>query len=74
MTTKTQKVFKEAIGLSPLDRAELLEGIFSSFDHPGRAGIDAAWAKEAESRLDAYERGVLKAGSAKDVFDRLDKR
>ena len=74
MTTKTQKVFKEAIRLSPLDRAALLEGIFSSFDRPGRSGIDAAWAREVEARLDAYESGALKAVPAKDVFGQVGKR
>ena len=43
-----------------------------SFDFPARK-IDQHWSKEAEERIDAYERGELRSSPAKDVFDRLDR-
>jgi len=36
MTVQTQQVLKKAIHLPPVERAELVEQILSSFDHPSR--------------------------------------
>ena len=55
MTTETQQVLEKAVGLPPIERAELVEGILASFDFPSRADIDAAWAREAEERIDAWQ-------------------
>ncbi len=74
MTTHAQQVLKEAVGLPPVERAELVEGILSSFDFPTRAAIDAAWAREAEHRIDAYERGEIAAISASRVFEKIEKK
>ena len=74
MTTHTQQVLEEAVGLPPIERAELVEGILSSFDFPARADIDAAWAREAEDRIDAYERGDIAAIPASKVFEKIEKK
>jgi putative addiction module component (TIGR02574 family) len=74
MTTQAQQVLEEAVGLPPIERAELVEGILSSFDFPARAAIDAAWAQEAEDRLDAYERGDIAAIPASKVFEKIEKK
>ncbi|SMP74254.1 addiction module protein [Desulfonatronum lacustre] len=74
MTTHAQLVLEKAVGLPPIERAELVEGILASFDFPARADIDAAWAREAEDRIDAYERGDIAAIPASLVFDRVEKK
>jgi len=61
MTSQSQKILQEALGLSPVERAELVEQILESFEFPARKDIDAAWAQEAEERIDAYERGEIKS-------------
>lgn len=38
-----------------------------------RNEIDAAWAIEAEDRIDAFERGELTAIPAEEVFDAIEK-
>jgi len=38
-----------------------------------RQEIDAAWAKEAEGRIDAYERGEIEAAPAEEVFNEIDR-
>lgn len=73
MKTQTQQVLEKAVGLPPMERAELVEGILSSFDFPARADIDAAWAQEAEDRIDAYDRGAIAAIPAAAVFEKIDK-
>ncbi len=60
-----------ATELSPAERAELVEGILSSFDLSPREGIDEAWAREAESRIDAFDRGEIASRPAALVFERI---
>jgi len=71
MTVQTQQVLEKAIHLPPVDRAELVERILSSFDRPNREEIDALWAKEAEDRIDAYDQGKIKAIPASRVFEKI---
>ena len=58
--TASDKILKEALTLKPAQKAELIEKLLSSLDKPDKE-IDELWAKEAESRIDAYERGKIKA-------------
>ncbi len=72
MTELSKKILAEALELSPIERAALVEELLSSFDFPARQEIDALWAKEVEDRIDAYERRELLASPAEAVFSRLD--
>jgi len=74
MTAQTQQVLEKAIHLPPVERAELVEQILSSFDFPPRAEIDALWAKEAEDRIDAYDQGKIKAIPASQVFNAINRQ
>ncbi len=65
----TNKVLKEALTLKPAEKAELIDKLLSSLDKPD-AQIDDLWAKEAENRIDAYERGEIKAVTLKRVLER----
>ena len=53
------KVLKEALTLKPAQKAELIDKLLSSLDKPDKI-IDEMWAKEAESRIDAYEKGKIR--------------
>ena len=74
MTVQTQQVLEKAIHLPPVEWAELVEQILSSFDHPSRKEIDALWAKEAEDRIDAYDQGKIKAIPASQVFEKINRQ
>ncbi len=74
MSVQKEEIFSKALSLSPIERAELIESLITSFDFPSRKVIDELWGKEAESRIDAYERGEIEAVSAKEVFDRIENR
>ena len=71
MTAKSAKVLEEALGLPPIDRAELVEHILKSFELKSNESIDRLWAREAEDRINAYDRNELSSSDAKDVFDRI---
>lgn len=64
-----KKILKQALTLKPAQKAELIDKLLSSLDQPDRE-IDELWAKEAESRIDAYERGKIKAVALEKVLEK----
>jgi len=74
MTPQSEQVLRDALELAPTDRAELVEQILASFEFPARKDIDATWAREAEARIDAYERGKIKTAPAEEVFSEIDRQ
>ena len=66
-----EEALAAALALPPVERAELVERILVSFEFPAPSGEDASWAREAEDRVAAYERGEMKAVPAEAVFRRL---
>jgi putative addiction module component (TIGR02574 family) len=73
MTARTEQVLSEALSLPPSERAQLAERLFSSLDI-SQEELDRLWAQEANSRIDAYDRGDIKAVSANDVFKNISRR
>ena len=71
MTENSQKIFANALNLTPIERAELVEQLLSSFEFPDRTSVNELWAKEAEDRIDAFEKNEIDAISAKDVFKQI---
>jgi putative addiction module component (TIGR02574 family) len=63
------RVLREAMTLRPAQKAELIDKLLSSLDKPD-AEIDELWAKEAESRLDAFEQGKIKAVELEKVLSK----
>lgn len=63
------KILKEALTLKPAEKAELIDKLLLSLDKPD-AEIDKLWAKEAEDRIEAYERGEIKAVALEKVLER----
>ena len=68
-----KQVLDETLKLPPTERAELIENLLTSFEFPSRKTIDDLWAKEVESRIDAFERGEINAVPAKEVFEKIEK-
>jgi len=71
MSKRGAEVLEEALSLPPDERAELAERLLTSLDASHDRRIDELWAQEAEDRLDAFERGEIKAVLAKEVFDTI---
>ena len=51
-----EALFKEALLLEPKERAEPIDKMLSSLAKLDTQ-IDALWAREADDRIEAYERG-----------------
>jgi len=71
MTVLVEHVFKAALDLQPVERTELIEKLFQSFDRSSSKRIDSAWAEEVESRFDAFDRGEFKELPEAEVFARI---
>jgi putative addiction module component (TIGR02574 family) len=69
-----EEILAKALELSPMERAELIENLLSSFEFPSRKEMDALWAQEAENRIDAFERGNIEAIPAKNIFEEIEKQ
>jgi putative addiction module component (TIGR02574 family) len=73
MTARAEQVLSEALSLPPSERAQLAERLFSSLDISQKE-LDRLWAQEADSRIDAYDRGDIKAVCASDVYKKIYQR
>ncbi len=60
-------ILKEAIQLEPTEKVKLVDQLITSLDKPDK-DMDKLWAIEAESRLEAYKQGKLKAISLEEVL------
>jgi putative addiction module component (TIGR02574 family) len=61
MSSGGAQVLGEALSLPPAERAELAKRLMSSLDQPSQEWIDLLWGGESEDRLDAFDRGEIKA-------------
>jgi putative addiction module component (TIGR02574 family) len=71
VTDLANSLFKEVLQLSPSDRAELIERLFTSFDSVLDEKIDAKWREEVEERVAAFDAGKISSDSADNVLKRL---
>ena len=53
MTAIAENIFKEAVQLNPIDRAELIQRLFCSFDKTSNRQIEENWKTEVEDRVSA---------------------
>ncbi len=73
MSDQATEVLREALSLSPAERAEIADRLRLSLDTPDRERVKALRAIEAEDRLNAFERGEIGSIPATLVFDQLER-
>ena len=74
MSATSEQILQQALALPPEERAVLLEQLLATFQGPTDPVLDELWANEAHDRLDAYDRGELKAVDAEDVIKHIDEQ
>jgi len=62
---------KEALKLSPFERAQLIDALWQSLDPVEQQAIDKAWTEESKDRLDAYRRGEVEALDGESALSEL---
>ena len=69
MTHAANSILNQALELTALERVDVAERLLSSLNHPDTI-IDAVWAKEADARIEAYNRGEIETVPAVEVFEK----
>ena len=69
MANTATSILNQALKLSASERVDVVEKLLSSLDIPD-TNIDTIWAKEADARIDAYDKGNIEAVSAAKVFEK----
>jgi putative addiction module component (TIGR02574 family) len=68
MSITLAEVEEQARRLEPEDRARLAEALLESLQTAPLAELQAAWGREIEERVAAYERGESEVFAAEEVF------
>jgi hypothetical protein len=70
MNDKIKILSQEARKLSPAERAILIDELIATLDRPDPS-LDALWAKEAEERLAACNRGEMAIFDVSEIITKL---
>jgi putative addiction module component (TIGR02574 family) len=62
-----KKILDEVLALPPNGKVELVDVLLASLDVPDKE-IDRLWQDEVENRIDAYQRGEIKALKIEEVL------
>lgn len=65
----SDEIIKKALSLPSVKKLELIDKLIKSLDIPDKE-IESLWAKEAEERIDAYEKGEIRMVSLEQVLEK----
>lgn len=71
MSADSKQILRDALALPPEELAALVEQLLATLQSPPDPKLDELWTREAEDRLNAYDRGELKAVPAEEVFETI---
>ena len=72
MTNTAKSIIDKALGLNSKERAIIAEELLASLD-VSDSSLDVIWAKEADARIEAFNRGEIEAVSVEEVFRKYQK-
>jgi putative addiction module component (TIGR02574 family) len=67
--TTTDSIFKEALTLSPSEKAQLIDKLISTLDKTDKK-LDELWGREVEDRIDAHDQGKIQTISLEKVLQK----
>lgn len=67
MSVTINSVVNQALELTASERSNVIEKLLTSLDAPDDA-IDTIWGKEADARIEAYEKGEIAVIPVREVF------
>jgi len=62
-----EQIFNEILPLKPVEKLQLIDKILNSLN-PSDEKLEDIWGKEAEDRIEAYDRGLISTVNEDDVF------
>ena len=69
MSKLSNTMLEQALDLSPIEKAQLIERLLVSLDAPD-ASLDKVWAAEADARVASYDKGKIEVRSAESALDK----
>ncbi|SJM96196.1 addiction module protein [Crenothrix polyspora] len=69
MSISTEVILHDALTLPAVERVKIIDQLLSSLDEADTR-LDTIWAEEAETRLDAFERGEIRSIPLEDILAR----
>ena len=72
MTNTAKSIIDKALGLNSKERAIIAEELLASLD-VSDSSLDVIWAKEADARIEAFNRGEIETVSVEEVFRKYQK-
>ena len=73
MTESVNTILNQVLELTAAERSAVAEKLLFSLDTPDST-IDSLWAKEADARAEAFDRGDIDSSLAEEVFKKYHKR
>ncbi len=73
MSAGIKQAAEMALKLNPEEKVRLIDTVIMSLDHPDTT-LDAAWKKEVEERIEAYENGEMNTMAWEDVRTHIEQR
>lgn len=64
-----EHIFNEISPLKPVEKLQLIDKILNSLN-PSDKKLEDIWAKEAEDRVEAYDRGLISTVNEEEVFSK----
>ncbi len=61
MTAILKQIVNETKNLTAFERVQLVEEMYRTFEDENEALVTRLWAEESERRINAFERGEIKA-------------
>jgi putative addiction module component (TIGR02574 family) len=74
MTQAAQLLLEQAMQLGPKDRLAFADSLYESFHGIPDPEIEAAWVKEVEARVEAFDAGLVEARPVEELFERIKNR
>lgn len=68
---RNDEIFRAALALPGEERAALADQLLQSLDDHDQHEIDRSWAREAEDRIAAFDRGEIQEIPGEEVFAAL---
>ena len=68
MADLVAELVEKARSLAPAERSRLVDLLLETLHDSAQGDVEAAWDKEVERRVAAYQRGEVETFAAEDVF------
>jgi len=69
--SKLNSILSDIATLSDTEKLQIVDKVLTSL-HPVNKGVDAAWAQEAEERVNAFNEGNISTVDEKEIFEKYD--